>query len=373
MATTRARKTATSSDVSADDTSESPAPPAADKPLTDAEWAVRRAELLAALPAEEDRPKNIYGRLAQITKFIHQIPKTGWNAFHSYAFAREGDIVEGIRPILAEYGIWFEQGLYWGFAFPQSIPDNVDLTTLPSVPILGEERRNQVMKRRGEVTGEAETLTVITLQTSFVWWNPDSGEIERTEPKLWRGYGDDAGDKGIYKAYTGAEKYALMKQFLVATGDDPEGDTGTDKRAAAAEAASNVTVERGARQGARQSAPKAAPGGRQTETSTPQNTILIQLLRAELGADATKAAVAIPFLQSLDIPVKPEVAEGGDAAAALVAWTKDPEAVGKAIAELRKRAQSKTEEPASSEPEEPADGWHPEGPAADGAIDDEAV
>ena len=36
------------------------------------------------------------------------------------------------------------------------------------------------------------------------------------------GDGIDKGDKGIYKAYTGALKYFLADTFMVATGDDPE-------------------------------------------------------------------------------------------------------------------------------------------------------
>lgn len=36
------------------------------------------------------------------------------------------------------------------------------------------------------------------------------------------GEGIDKGDKGIYKAYTGALKYFLADTFMVATGDDPE-------------------------------------------------------------------------------------------------------------------------------------------------------
>ena len=46
------------------------------------------------------------------------------------------------------------------------------------------------------------------------------------------GAGDDGADKGLYKAYTGAVKYFLMKTFLIPTGDDPEADTKADERAA---------------------------------------------------------------------------------------------------------------------------------------------
>ena len=44
------------------------------------------------------------------------------------------------------------------------------------------------------------------------------------------GSGQDAGDKGIFKAISGAQKYALMKAFMIPTGDDPEQDAGVDER-----------------------------------------------------------------------------------------------------------------------------------------------
>jgi hypothetical protein len=36
------------------------------------------------------------------------------------------------------------------------------------------------------------------------------------------GYGKDSGDKGIYKAMTGAFKYAQRETFMISTGDDPD-------------------------------------------------------------------------------------------------------------------------------------------------------
>lgn len=42
------------------------------------------------------------------------------------------------------------------------------------------------------------------------------------ETSTFYGEGFDKGDKGLYKAYTGALKYYLANTFMVATGDDPE-------------------------------------------------------------------------------------------------------------------------------------------------------
>ena len=42
----------------------------------------------------------------------------------------------------------------------------------------------------------------------------------------------NADGKGLYKAFTGSMKYFLMKNFLVATGDDPEQDSAAKKATA---------------------------------------------------------------------------------------------------------------------------------------------
>lgn len=54
----------------------------------------------------------------------------------------------------------------------------------------------------------------------------DTGYYETTEVY---GEGADKGDKALYKAYTGALKYYLANTFMVATGDDAEKDSPTEK------------------------------------------------------------------------------------------------------------------------------------------------
>ena len=62
----------------------------------------------------------------------------------------------------------------------------------------------------------------------FILHDIDTGFSEVSQMS---GIGMDKGDKGIYKAYTGALKYYLANTFMVATGDDPEkADKGADKK-----------------------------------------------------------------------------------------------------------------------------------------------
>lgn len=62
---------------------------------------------------------------------------------------------------------------------------------------------------------------------SFVLSDIDTGFFERSNIS---GEGFDKGDKGIYKAYTGAVKYYLASTFLVATGDDAEKDENRNEK-----------------------------------------------------------------------------------------------------------------------------------------------
>ncbi len=61
------------------------------------------------------------------------------------------------------------------------------------------------------------TFSLIDVETGFY------------EETVITGEGIDKGDKAGYKAYTGALKYFLADTFMVATGDDPEKDSPSEK------------------------------------------------------------------------------------------------------------------------------------------------
>ena len=60
----------------------------------------------------------------------------------------------------------------------------------------------------------------------FILTDIDTGFAEES---VITGEGIDKGDKAGYKAYTGALKYYLANTFMVATGDDPEKDSPSEK------------------------------------------------------------------------------------------------------------------------------------------------
>lgn len=131
--------------------------------------------------------KSIYSKLGKVMSQVSRVPKNGYNSFHKYNYATESDLTESIRPILLEAGL----------AFFSNVLDQ---------------------ERDGEFTKVKMEFTLADIET---------GEILKS---VYWGEGQDKGDKGLYKAYTGATKYFLMKTFLIPTGDDPEADHSIDER-----------------------------------------------------------------------------------------------------------------------------------------------
>ena len=137
---------------------------------------------------------SVYPKMAKVLAEIEYIPKRGYNKFHKYHYALAADVLDFMRKKFVEHG----------------------LVLIPSC--LHSERESFAAKEGTNL------LTNLTLQ--FIIADPETGD---TVTCPWTGDGMDKGDKGIWKAYTGAEKYFLMQTFLIPTGDDPEGDKKVDE------------------------------------------------------------------------------------------------------------------------------------------------
>ena len=130
--------------------------------------------------------KALLTKLSLIMGKIGWVPKAGRNEFHKYDYAMEADIVATIRTLLIENRVF----LY---------------------PFVVEQKQTPCV--------EKGYMTEIMVRWRFV--DLDSGESLSIDMP---GSGYDNGDKGLYKAITGSEKYLLLKTFLIPTGDDPERD-----------------------------------------------------------------------------------------------------------------------------------------------------
>lgn len=134
--------------------------------------------------------------LHQVMSAVSYVQKTGKNAFHGYKYAGEADLLEVLRPAMVEAG----------------------LLLIPSISEV----------RPIDEYGNSVVIVEYTLahKDGDVWPHPIRAA----------GAGNDKnkngiGDKGVYKALTGANKYLLFKLFQIETGDDPEtGDTRGDHR-----------------------------------------------------------------------------------------------------------------------------------------------
>lgn len=139
------------------------------------------------------------------------VQKTGENDFHGYRYATEADVLERLRPAMVKHG----------------------LILIPSVQQVSTPDTN----------GNTSVIVHYTLAhvSGAVW----------PQPIIAAGCGNDRsknggiGDKGLYKALTGANKYLLFKLFQIETGDDPEKSEGDRNREAGEKAARQFYVEGG--------------------------------------------------------------------------------------------------------------------------------
>lgn len=151
---------------------------------------------VSGIPTNTKPAWNIAQRLWGIMTEVEYIEKKGFNDFHKYPYALEADVKEAVRRALVKYRV----------LFISSIPKQSKIT------VTGDR-------------GKSQLLTSIEMEYHFI-------NIDNPEDMIggtYLGDGIDSGDKGLYKAYTGAIKYLLMDTFLIPTGTDPEGDTKVDK------------------------------------------------------------------------------------------------------------------------------------------------
>ena len=131
--------------------------------------------------------EKIAAALHSVMSKVGYVQKQSKNDHHGYKYASEADLLEKLRPAMIEAG----------------------LMLIPSIQSVTATDEN----------GNTNVLISYTLvhKDGDVW----------PEKIMAAGCGGDknkggVGDKGLYKALTGANKYLLFKLFQIETGDDPE-------------------------------------------------------------------------------------------------------------------------------------------------------
>lgn len=137
---------------------------------------------------------NVFEKLHAVMKEMPSVSKDGTNSFHKYKYVSEGAYVRALRPLLEKYNLMVVPAVTQG---PFSPPDNPELVHI------------------------MVNWTVVNI-------DDPSDKVTATIPAS----GSDKGDKAVYKAITGSKKYFINTLLMTESGDDPEADVETDKRAA---------------------------------------------------------------------------------------------------------------------------------------------
>lgn len=145
-------------------------------------------------PAQRPLTDTLAAKLARVMGRVGWVEKRGQNTAQNYAFVTEADVLNTVRPLLAEEGI-------------AVIPEVISLTFREIQGNSGKVIPIATVMERFTFTDGVETYAVTTV-----------------------GEGMDSGDKAVYKAMTGALKYAIRQVVLVSTGDDPEKDDRTSRK-----------------------------------------------------------------------------------------------------------------------------------------------
>ena len=137
-------------------------------------------------------------KLVQVYAKIDHVEKSGTNAKQNYKFVRSADVLHTVRKALLELGIYAQTNF--------ELLGTYDIATNSG--------------------GKMHTATV---RATIMLHDTDTDEIISISGL---GDGADSGDKGIYKAQTGAVKNALRNAFLVPDEEDPEADEKVDNATA---------------------------------------------------------------------------------------------------------------------------------------------
>ena len=132
----------------------------------------------------------IYKKILQVMQEVTSVGKDGTNTFQNYKYASDAQIIESIRPSLMNAGLLL-------------LPTHEEIQTLVTKDSKGVD----------------SVLTTVKVRYRIV----DVETGESIESVVY-GQGQDKGDKGIYKAATGAGKYLVLKTFFLPTLDDPENE-----------------------------------------------------------------------------------------------------------------------------------------------------
>jgi len=147
----------------------------------------------------EDRVKRettIAAKLVAAMGEIDAVTKEGKNEMQKYRYVRAADVANEVRKVLVKNRI----------AFTYNTGKHEHWTV------------DRIDRQTGQVTGQ---MNYSLLEVLFSFIDADTGDRLDLHGI---GCGQDTGEKAVYKAMTGALKYALRMNFIIPDESDPEND-----------------------------------------------------------------------------------------------------------------------------------------------------
>ncbi len=129
----------------------------------------------------------LYKKLLQVQRTLKPIAETGKNTYQKYSYATALDILEPVKRTCNELGLFLYLDVIESEIEPGKARCTVKLTVVDSE--------------------SGESLSINSCGYSEDWSYKENRAT---------------GDKAIYKAITGATKYAVREMFALASTDDPE-------------------------------------------------------------------------------------------------------------------------------------------------------
>ncbi len=137
-----------------------------------------------------DSITNIANALAKMHPELEVISRSGENKFDRYTYATLEDYIKGTRDIMSKHGFF----------------------------MIGSIEKVEPLADRVTRNGGIEHAVQVSLTLRLIHQSGEWIEISCV------GEGQDRADKAVYKAITGARKYAIASLLGLATADDPEAD-----------------------------------------------------------------------------------------------------------------------------------------------------
>ena len=175
------------------------------------------SEETKAAEVKPDPKRGLVVKLCEVMNAVGYMQKRGRNATQSYNYATEADVAEMMRTEFAQRNV---------FIFPNLVKN--------------ERVRLERSKTYKDVI-ESKVTYATDVEIDWTFVDGDTGQEKTCRIP---GCSESPGDKGVYVAMTGSEKYLLMKSFLIPTGDDPEDDKHETDGKGSREAAQAVGQEK---------------------------------------------------------------------------------------------------------------------------------